>query len=450
MQLKQTHPVIDRLRAYPPMVTLIYVLAAYVVVLSLTSLIPAIEVRLQTGTWLTGGNQEDPLYEFGTSFGFWGAIFFTIGMVLSTRAKFLERLFGGLDKMYRIHAFSGKIALLFIGAHFVLVVLQGFPDATLTREYLVPGVNLSYTLGLFGTLALIGLVALTLWVKIPYHSWLQTHRWMGLPFLAGTAHAIILQGDWYMWGMTLLGGAAWIHMLFFYERVAPQQSGVVAAIRRDGGIQDITLQLNEPLAVQAGQFVFLSVTQSREKLPREQHPFSISGVLDTKTIRISVKTLGDYTRQLQKLVQGDQIKIFGPYGQFGNSVTSSTQPMLWIAGGIGITPFLALLEAEQQHTQSRPAIYFLWSVKREEDAVYLDQIRKQVEALPHVQFALHVSDRDGFLSANDLTRLFDRESLQGIRAFLCGPIPMMRSVRRHLKQAGLLESDIVSEEFALR
>lgn len=446
----RTNSLLDNLRAYPPATTIVYALAVYVILLSLSSLIPAIELRLQTGTWFTGGNSDDPLYEFGTSFGFWGSVFFTIGIVLSTRARILEKLFGGLDRMYRVHAFSGKLTLLFIGTHFAILVLQGLPNAALTREYLVPGVSLSYTLGLFGVFALILLVAVTIWIKIPYHSWLQTHRWMGLPFLAGTAHAIVLHGDWYMWIMTVVGGMAWLHMLFFYERVAPQASGSVADVRSLGDIQELTLKLDQPISAEAGQFVFLSIRQSQANLPQEQHPFSISGVPDASTIRLSIKTLGDYTRRLKSVMKGDRIRIFGPYGQFGSHVKSSNQTMLWIAGGIGVTPFLSLLEAERSVEQPRPKIYFIWSVKREQDAVYLDSIMQQLKSVPHVEFALHISDRDGFLTTDDMLRILQIERLDHIRAYLCGPLPMMHNLRRQLKASGLRESDIISEEFALR
>lgn len=450
MQFLNRNQLFHQLRTYSPALILVYALAIYVVLLSLTSLIPALTVRFETGLWLTGGDTNDPLYEFGTSFGFWGSIFFTLGMVLSTRAGILERLFGGLDKVYRVHAFAGKLTLLFIGAHFFIVVLQGFPDAELTREYLIPGINLSYTLGIFGTAFLILLVVLTLWVNIPYHRWLQTHRWMGLPFLAGTAHAIVIQGDWYMWLMTLIGGAAWLHMLFFYERLAPQRTGYIEQIKDHGNIHDITLKLNEPVAVQPGQFVFLSITGSQANLPREQHPFSVSGVQDETTIGLSIKTLGDYTSQLKKLVHGDQVKIFGPYGQFGVPAQSNEHEMIWIAGGIGITPFLSLLEAERSYPQPRPKIRFLWSVKRGEDAVYLDRIHQYLKETSHVEFALHVSDRDGYLSPADMMRIFKIEHLNEMKIFLCGPIPMMHNLTRQLSQSGIPLSNIISEEFALR
>jgi predicted ferric reductase len=142
--------------------------------------------------------------------------------------------------------------------------------------------------------------------------------------------------------------------------------------------------------------------------------------------------------------------MFGPYGTFGLPARQNDRDMLWVAGGIGVTPFLALLQAESAQPAPRPCIRFVWSVRHEADAVYLDEIRAAVETLPHVQFRLHISEREGYLTPASIATLFSVDGLGGMRVFLCGPLPMMRGLKAAMAEYGIARADMVSEEFALR
>jgi len=90
-----------------------------------------------------------------------------------------------------------------------------------------------------------------------------------------------------------------------------------------------------------GQFVFISFNQ--ESLS-ESHPFPISSGPDENLLRITIKNLGDYTKTLtEKLQKGTIAKIEGPYGVFSYKNTPN-ENQIWIAGGIGITPFVSFIK----------------------------------------------------------------------------------------------------------
>jgi len=443
-------PLLDALRRHTPATLAVYLLCAYVALVSLYNLWLGIDVRIAGRILALPGDTTDPLYELGTSLGFWGFLLFGLNFMLATRWRWLERSFGGLDRVYTLHSLLGRWTLVLILLHLGILTAQALPDWGLAATYVVPGLNLSYTLGGAGVLLLTLLVAATIWVRFPYQRWLVSHRWMGVPYILGGAHAIVAQGDWYLWLLTIAGGYAWFYSSFLYRRLGPRHVGTIRRVVGLHGVTELTITLDRPHGFQPGQFIFLSVTRSEADLPDEQHPFSLSAIVDERTFRISAKRLGDYTAHLGDLVAGDEVVVFGSYGTFGARGLAPGGAAFWVAGGIGVTPFLSLLrhvaEGKAAHTGE---IQFVWSVRDRADAIYLEEILTLVARLPNVRFHLHVTATDGLLTAERLEALAGAR-VTGHRVLLCGPPPMMRALTTQLVSQGVRRGQIVSEEFALR
>lgn len=437
-------PRIDALARHTPAALAVYALCAYVALISFYNLLLAAELRIAGQTLTFPGDTSDPLYELGTSLGFWGFLLFGMNFVLATRWPWVERLFGGLDRVYAIHGLLGRWTLALVLLHLAVLTVQALPDWGLAATYVVPGLDLSYTLGGTGVVLLAILVAATIWVRLPYQGWLASHRWMGIPYILGGTHAIVAQGDWYLWLLTAAGGYAWIYSSFLYGRLGPRLTGSIQAVTPLRGVTELTITFDKPHGFAAGQFVFISITRSAAGLPAERHPFSISAILDPHSFRISAKKLGDYTNRLGRLAPSDQVTVYGPYGTFGTRGMAHGGDAIWLAGGIGVTPFLSLLRqiAEQGYSGR---INFIWSVREASDAIYLEEICALAARAPTVSFHLHITATDGLLTAESLGDL-DGEP----RVLLCGPPAMMHSLTAQLLARGTRRSRIISEEFALR
>ena len=73
-----------------------------------------------------------------------------------------------------------------------------------------------------------------------------------------------------------------------------------------------------------------------------RHPFTISSAPHEGVVRVTVKALGDYTSRLQEIIEpGMPAVIGGPHGRFGH--WKGTDRQVWIAGGVGVAPFLSWL-----------------------------------------------------------------------------------------------------------
>ena len=447
---QRPHPIRRWLRVYPAGALLLYGLALYVLITSLVTGWLALDFRIAGGPLLAGGLQEDPLYELGTSLGFWGTVYFGLNFVLATRWRWVERLFGGLDKVYRAHNFAGRMALTLLVLHGGILILQAIPDQTLLTTYLLPGVDWGYTTGVAGLLLLVLLVVLTIWVKLPYQRWLASHKWMGVPYVLGGLHAILLQGDWYMIALTALGTYAWLYILFWYPARGHRTDGQLAAVHRKGNLTELVITLDRPVASQAGQFAFIALPDAPGRIAPEAHPFSISGRPDARTLRISAKALGDYTRSLALAQPGDNVAVWGPYGSFGRVLDAEAGDLVWVAGGIGVTPFLDMLQHAQQESYTGRRIDFFWTVAKAEDAVYWDEIEQARAHLPHLRIHLHVTSAQGLLTADRIAAVVGDGRLVAATFLLCGPKPMMHALRTQLQAKGVQRPELISEEFGMR
>jgi len=142
-----------------------------------------------------------------------GIVLYALDFILSTRLKFLENLFGGLNRVYIAHHIIGGFALVAILIHPLALAFRSVPDQMrLAAEFLLPRISGSIDWPVnFGFVAFSGMVfllMLTFFVKLPYQLWLFTHKFLGLAFLFGGLHTMLIASDtssdtfmrWYILG----------------------------------------------------------------------------------------------------------------------------------------------------------------------------------------------------------------------------------------------------------
>ena len=161
-----------------------------------------------------------------------------------------------------------------------------------------------------------------------------------------------------------------------------------------------------------------------------------------------------FKRVLRKASPGLQVKIDGPGGSFVLH-RKSEKPAVFLAGGIGITPFLSIIR-QAGHDQSPHHMYLFYSNRRPEDAAFLDLLSEATKQNPNFHLIATMTETDkshrewrgetGFINKDMLTKHLP--SLQGPIYYLAGPPAMVAAMRSMLIEAGMDEDDIRTEEFS--
>ncbi len=374
-------------------------------------------------------------------------------LILATRLSVLEPLFGGLDRMYRAHKWLGLSALALMVAHDILEPrFKRWVHETWLGEA-------AGSLGEIAFYGLIGLIALS-WIKripgvdweIPYPIWWFTHRFTGTLFAIAAAHQLLVDVpysrtgalDLYVNGFCLAGLAAYLFVELVDKRWRRRAYDVVS-VRPGSGATAVELKpADRAMQWRPGQFAFL---RAREAGLDEPHPFTIANSPQTDgLLRFEIKPLGGWTREVPlRLAPGSRVEVEGPYGRF--DFRDGGERQVWIAGGVGITPFLAWLQAPGIAEGRR--IHLLYSVRRADDAVGLDTLEMAAAQYPGFSYDLLVSGIEGRPTAE---RLVARAPfvMDGTDFFFCGPESLRRSLLAGLKERGLAPGHVHFELFEFR
>lgn len=396
--------------------------------------------------------QAAALRSFGQVSALAGTSLFAMTFILNARLRFLEGFFGGMDKVFKAHHAAGAIAFVLLLAH-PLLLAANYVTVSLAAaaRFLMPGTDLLVTPGIIGLMLMFAFLAFTFYGKWKYPLWRRTHVLLGLAFIFAAYHVLIISSDVsaslplraYMDGMVFLGIAGYSYRTILGRYLVRRMEYTVSDVRELGeGIVQITLNpLNGHMRFVPGQFLFVSFGD--EAVGTEVHPFTISSSPDEGDLRLSIKAVGDYTSRLKILKRHTPARVEGPFGRFSYRLHPS-EGYIWIAGGIGITPFLSMA---RQLKKGGPGIDLYYSVKKKEEAVFLKEMMEISRRCPNLKVLPHYSDTGGFLNAEIIR---SGSGLEGREIFICGPPPMMLALRKRLMGLGVPKGKIHFEEFNLQ
>ena len=407
---------------------------------------------------------------FGLMEGIAGLMLYAISLVLSARLKFMERYFGGLNRMYIAHHLTGGVALIFLCLHPIVLAARNIEPISregfrLAAEFLwfhpfsferpiSQGMALNF--GLIALLGTVILLILTFFVRLRYQLWLLTHKFLGVAFFFAALHVVFIQGlvsndqflRWYLLAWCGLGLVAFIYKTIAGRILIRQYTYKVTDITKP--VHDVISFSMDPVGqrmdFQPGQFVFIRFKKNKDSVvSTESHPFSVASGPDEKTLKLSVRALGDYTKDLLSLKPGAIAEIEGAYGKF--SYKNYANPnQVWIAGGIGIVPFLSMAQSVKKEKDLHIDLYYCVKKKCE----LIDE--KQLSSMPNLsnidfKFIPYAEDTHGFLTADIIKQ--KSGNLSEKEFYICGPPAMMKDLRTQLKTQGVPSYKIHSEEFSM-
>ncbi len=344
--------------------------------------------------------------------------------LLATRMKLLERWFSSLEHVYFYHKLLAILSLGFI-------LLHGQLQKMITDEAVIQETSLKDFANDLGELAQYGFIALIVLAFIAkflkYEHWRWLHRLLLVPYTFGIYHAYfssqydLLQPSplgIFTALTTTIGFMSALYMLTMYQDMFFPYTGHVSAIQKlNAHVIEVELTLTKKLDYRPGQFLFLKIFQ--EGIEKAPHPFSITGG-NGEQITVTIKAIGDYTKQLYNDLQfNTPVAIAGPYGHFDFDRVANQQ--IWIAGGMGITPFLAYLQ-----TKPDKKIDLYYSFHGQDNAIYKDFLQSYARMNDHFTVTFINTAHEEKLSFHQLSLSAETS------VFICGPPKMIKQFKSAL------------------
>jgi len=393
-----------------------------------------------------GAEGEDGNVSLGLYVGAVSILLMAWSFVLAVRIRVLEPMFGGLDAMYRVHRWVGSLSVIFMFWHVRVEpeIDNGIRGATESIA------DQAQDLAGFGEQMLYVLVALSLVRLVPYRYWRWTHKLLGIPFVFASYHFYTSEkpyangSGWGWWfGVFMISGiVAYLYRVVGKDMAAPGHGYRVASMSQVGTV--ITLELEpvgKKMKYQPGQFAFVKIDHPGL---REPHAFTFASSPRSRNLRFVIRELGDWTRAIGKQdLTGAGVAVEGPYSLFMPNGRAD-QPVVWIAGGVGITPFLSAIE--HNAPSSEPPLVF-YAVRSTVDNPMLDELHR-AEAAGKVRLRTF-SSADGLrLTPSELEQAVGPDGLTGVHVAICGPTGLVRDMAVAAAQLGA--TNIERADFDLR
>jgi ferredoxin-NADP reductase len=160
-----------------------------------------------------------------------------------------------------------------------------------------------------------------------------------------------------------------------------------------------------------------------------------------------------FKRSLKRLPLAAKVAIGPAAGTFVLH-KNLEKPAIFLAGGIGITPFLSIVQQANRDRLLQELCLF-YSNRRPEDAAFLDTLRTLETTNPNFRLICTMTKMSKSKEEWKGERaLIDKEmlcrylaNLQGPIYYIAGPPTMLAAMRETLVSAGVDESDIRTDEF---
>jgi predicted ferric reductase len=416
-----------------------------------------------------GGSGAELLTSLGRLAGLVSAHLMLVQVALMARVPWVERAYGQ-DELARLHRLVGFWSVNLLAVHIVLVTL-GYAGTShenvfsqvwsFVRDY--PGLLLAVV-----ATALFVLVSVTS-VRIArrrlrYESWHLLHLYAYLGVGLALPHQIWTGGDFvatpwaraYWWTVYgLVTGSVLVFRLGVPLFLSARHRLVVQAVVQEApGVVSLHLRGHrlDRMPVAAGQFFvwrFLGVPGWTRG-----HPYSLSAAPRRDLLRVTVKSLGDDSRDVSRLRPGARVFFEGPFGRLTSDVRTRRHVTL-LACGVGITPLRALLESLPYGPGEATLVY---RASTDADLVF----RAELDALatsrgaqvwyltgPRATVRASWLPRDvaaGIGDAAALLRL--APAVAGSDVYVCGPQEWTQAAATAAREAGVPAGHLHVERFS--
>ena len=235
----------------------------------------------------------------------------------------------------------------------------------------------------------------------------------------------------------------------------PIQQGVAEVVSKDAVTHDmrhLVLRLLEPDEIKyfPGQYMDIAIpgTSTVRSFSMANTSSRESGLLE---FIIKIYPDGEFSSYLaDKLAVGDRLELTGPFGVF--TLREGDADIVFVGGGAGLAPILALLRTTAERGLTRKATFF-YGARTRKDLCFEAELRRLEETLPDFRYIPALSepagDADWHGETGLITDVVKRHAndLTGAHAYVCGPPPMVEAALPLLATLGVEEKRIYYDKF---
>lgn len=388
-----------------------------------------------------------------------------IQFVLMGRVGWLEPIFG-LDRLAIFHRRNGMATITLILLHSTLMIV-GYSNLT-SLSFIEQAIRLAQTvpfvpLAIAAEMLFVTVVASSIYIArkhLRFETWYWVHVLTYAAITLAFWHQFAVGSDllanqvfWWYWAtlyiFTLLNVVIWRVVIptvrsryhgFVVQKVVPETPTATSLY--------ITGKHLGGFMARGGKFVMIRILV--KGLWTQEHPFSLSMLPNSDHFRVTIRQLGDFTNQIPRVKPGTRVLVSGPYGGFTNDL-QRTGKVVYVAGGIGITPVRAMLE-ERAQRGDKTDIILLYGNRSQEETALWHEVAQLGDKLGVQIFNILSEQPDykgekGFIDKERIIRLVPDIAMRDV--FLCGPPAMVQNVLPALKELGVPNKYIHREQFSL-
>jgi predicted ferric reductase len=371
--------------------------------------------------------------------------FLTLPFLLTIRWRPLISFSGGIASFYRWHHYLGLFCFLPIFFHIFFQFQEFGYDAW---EILFDFTDASLLFSWLGLVLIVVATGASFLKQLRFRLWKFIHLLLIPAYLFIIIHAYLFLPELpilrFILGFLILIGLFLIllNILSGFKSMHQQNFEVSELVDLGANIFVLNLihkTLDRHALYPAGQIVYVRFEGS--SFSRNWHPFSIASCQTDEKLRLIIKSFGNDTNQLRDLKQGNSVAVTGPFSEFK---ISGDIPQVWIAGGVGIAPFIGMIRClEKKNYANVQLLYFANSI---DDFKFLTELNEADKNFQSFTFHKIILPRGNFLNEKDLLDLMQEKEKK--EYLICGPPGFMKRIRIFLKNNGIKKLNIHTEEFS--
>ncbi|HSE35001.1 MAG TPA: ferric reductase-like transmembrane domain-containing protein, partial [Candidatus Paceibacterota bacterium] len=241
------------------------IIVASVIPIVLWALAYPLETRFVGAAWQTTFRLVTT--SIGQMLGLAGMAMFALNLALAARVRWMEDLFGGMNKVYIAHHILGGLAFVLLLFHPLFLALKFLlSGGSGAIQFFFFSSDPAVNYGIIALGLMILFLVLTFFVKLPYHIWKFTHKFLGAAFFFASLHVLLIASDvtmvkalkYYMFTLVVIGFAAIIYRTILGTLVVPRREYVVESVACvNDTITEVRLKHKEgtQMRFQPGQFI---------------------------------------------------------------------------------------------------------------------------------------------------------------------------------------------------